>query len=115
MSVLVDHRTRVVVQGLGRAGKFHVAQCREYGTSVVAAVKPGAGGTAWEGVPVFETVREARRQMGADCSLVFVPAPFAADAICEAAHTGVGLVVAVTEGIPVLDMVAVKAFLAERG
>jgi succinyl-CoA synthetase alpha subunit len=115
MSILVGKATRVLVQGLGSAGKFHAAQCREYGTKVVAGVKPGAGGTDWEGVPLFDTVRAARKATGADCSLVFVPAAFAADAICEAALEGVPLVVAITEGIPTLDMVRVKRVLAETG
>jgi succinyl-CoA synthetase alpha subunit len=115
MSILVDGQTRVLVQGLGSAGKFHTAQCREYGTQVVAAVKPGAGGTDWEGVPIFDTVREARASTGADCSLVFVPAPFAADAISEAALEGLPLIVTITEGIPTLDMVRVKGLLKETG
>jgi succinyl-CoA synthetase alpha subunit len=115
VSILVGKETRVLVQGLGSAGKFHAAQCREYGTKVVAGVKPGAGGTAWEGVPLFDTVRAARKATGADCSLVFVPAAFASDAICEAALEGVPLVVAITEGIPTLDMVRVKRVLAETG
>ncbi|MGQ0612307.1 MAG: succinate--CoA ligase subunit alpha [Planctomycetaceae bacterium] len=115
MSVLVGKATRVVVQGLGEAGKFHARQCREYGTQVVAAVKPGAGGTEWEGIPVFDTVRAARKATGADCSLVFVPAPFAADAILEASEAGVPFVVTITEGIPTLDMVRVRAGLRPRG
>jgi len=115
MSILVNAGTRVVVQGLGSAGKFHAAQCREYGTQIVAGAKPGAGGTDWEGVPIFHTVREAVDETGADCSLVFVPAPFAPDAICEAAFAGVPLIVTITEGIPTLDMVRVKRVLAETG
>ena len=115
MSILVNAETRVVVQGLGSAGKFHAAQCREYGTQIVAGAKPGAGGTDWEGVPIFHTVREAVDETGADCSLVFVPAPFAPDAICEAAFAGVPLIVTITEGIPTLDMVRVKRVLAETG
>ena len=98
MSILVGKETKVLVQGLGSAGKFHAAQCREYGTQVVAAVKPGEGGTSWDGVPIFHTVRDARAATGADCSLIFVPAPFAADAICEAAFAGVPLIVTITEG-----------------
>ncbi len=115
MSVLVNKDTKVLVQGLGSAGKFHTARCREYGTNVVAGVKPGAGGSAWEGVPMFHAVAEARAETGANCSLIFVPAPYAADAICEAAIAGIELVVAITEGIPVLDMVKVKRVLAETG
>jgi succinyl-CoA synthetase alpha subunit len=108
MSILVDKNTRVVVQGIGRAGTFHATQCQEYGTSVVAGVAPGKGGKEFLGQPVFNTVSEAVEHTGADCSLIFVPAPFAADAILEAAEAGVKLVVAITEGIPALDMVRVK-------
>ena len=115
MSILVDKDTKVLVQGLGTAGKFHTAQCRDYGTQIVAGIKPGTGGTEWEGVPMYDTVREARVSTGADCSLVFVPAPFCADAICEAALEGIRLIVTVTEGIPTLDMVRVKAVLKETG
>ena len=115
MSILVDKNTKVLVQGLGSAGKFHTSQCREYGTQVVAGIKPGTGGTEWEGVPIFNTVREARVSTGADCSLIFVPAAFCADAICEAALEGMRLIVTITEGIPTLDMVRVKAVLKETG
>jgi len=115
MSILVGPQTRVLVQGLGSAGQFHARQCREYGTKIVAAVKPGAGGTSWEDVPVFDTVRDARAATGADTSLIFVPAPFAADAIRESAFAGLPLIVTITEGIPTLDMVRVKATLAETG
>ncbi len=115
MSILVGKQTKVLVQGLGSAGKFHAAQCREYGTQVVAAAKPGEGGTSWEGVPIFHTVRDARAATGADCSLIFVPAPFAADAICEAAFAGIPLIVTITEGIPTLDMVRVRGALRETG
>ena len=115
MSILVGTNTKVLIQGLGDAGKFHAAQCREYGTKVVGGVKPGAGGTEWEGLPVFDTVRAARQATGADCSLIFVPAPFAADAICEAALEGVPLVVTITEGIPTLDMVRVRRVLKATG
>jgi len=115
MSILVDKNTKVLVQGLGSAGKFHTSQCREYGTQVVAGIKPGTGGTEWEGVPMFNTVREARVSTGADCSLIFVPAAFCADAICEAALEGMRLIVTITEGIPTLDMVRVKAVLKETG
>ncbi len=115
MSILVGAETRVVVQGLGSAGQFHARQCREYGTKIVAGVKPGAGGTSWEGVPVFDTVRDARAATGADCALIFVPAPFAADAIGESAFAGIPLVVTITEGIPTLDMVRAKSILKETG
>jgi len=115
MSILVGSETKVLVQGLGSAGKFHAAQCMEYGTHVVAATKPGKGGTEWEGVPIFDTVAQAVEMTGADCSLVFVPAPFAADAVIEAARAGVPLIVTITEGIPTLDMVRVRAVLKETG
>ncbi|MHC4409423.1 MAG: succinate--CoA ligase subunit alpha, partial [Planctomycetota bacterium] len=94
---------------------FHAGQCREYGTQIVAGVKPGAKGTDWEGVPMYNTVEDAVDQTGADCSLIFVPAPFCADAICEAAFAGVDLIVTITEGIPTLDMVRVKDVLEATG
>ncbi len=112
MSVLVDRKTRVVVQGItGREGGFHTRQCVAYGTQVVAGVTPGKGGARADGIPVFNTVAEAVRERGANTSLIFVPPPFAADAILEAADAGVGLVVCITEGIPALDMARVKNFL----
>ncbi|MDF1614905.1 succinate--CoA ligase subunit alpha [Desulfurivibrio dismutans] len=115
MSIFVNGDTRVVVQGItGREGQFHSRHCREYGTRVVAGVTPGKGGLEQDGVPVFNTVGGAVKATGADCSLIFVPPPFAAEAIMEAAEAGVGLIVAVTEGIPVHDMLRVKAFLASR-
>ena len=108
MAILIDKNTRVVVQGLtGREGTFHALQCRQYGTQVVAGVTPGKGGTTHEGIPVFNTVADAVRGAGADASLIFVPPPFAADAILEAADAGVELVVCITEGIPTLDMIRV--------
>ncbi|HKQ98655.1 MAG TPA: succinate--CoA ligase subunit alpha [Candidatus Polarisedimenticolia bacterium] len=114
MSVLVDAKSRVVVQGLtGREGTFHAKQCREYGTLVVAGVTPGRGGTTHEETPVFNTVRQAVAETGADVSLIFVPPPAAADAILEAADAGVALAVCITEGIPAADMVRVKPFLAK--
>ena len=113
MSILVDAKSRVVVQGLtGREGSFHAKQCREYGTKVVAGVTPGRGGTAHDGVPVYNTVQEAVTREAADVSLIFVPPPSAADAILEAADAGIGLIVCITEGIPAADMVRVKAALA---
>jgi len=115
MSILVGKDTKVLVQGLGSAGKFHAAQCREYGTQIVAGVKPGAYGTDWEGVPMFHTVEDAVDETGANCSLIFVPAPFCADAIFEAAFAGVDLIVTITEGIPTLDMVRVKDVLEATG
>jgi succinyl-CoA synthetase alpha subunit len=115
MSVLVSRATRVVVQGVtGREGAFHAARCKEYGTTVVGGVTPGKGGTTHEGFPVWDTVEEAVRQEGANCALIFVPPPAAADAIMESAAAGVPLVVCITEGIPVADMVRVKHYLAEK-
>ncbi len=114
MSVLVNERTRVIVQGLtGREGSFHAQQMMEYGTKVVAGVTPGKGGTKHLDVPVFDTVAEAARETGANASVIFVPPPFAADAILEAADAGLPLVVCITEGIPTLDMVRVAAVLRE--
>jgi succinyl-CoA synthetase alpha subunit len=116
MSVLVHSNTRVLVQGLtGAAGAFHAAQCKAYGTKVVAGVVPGKGGTSHEGIPVFDTVADAVRETGADVSMVFVPPPFAADAVVESAESGVPLVVCITEGIPALDEVRVKLVLDRTG
>jgi succinyl-CoA synthetase alpha subunit len=116
MSILVDKRTRVVVQGItGREGAFHAARCKEYGTTVVGGVTPGKGGTTHEGFPVWNTVTEAVAGEGANCALVFVPPAAAADAVMEAAAAGVPLVVCITEGIPVADMVRARAFLAGTG
>ena len=113
MSILVDASTRAICQGLtGRQGRFHVEQCLKYGTRVLAGVTPGRGGQECLGLPVYDTVQEAVRSTGADTSLMFVPAPAAADAIMAAADSGVRLVVCITEGVPVLDMVRVKAALA---
>jgi succinyl-CoA synthetase alpha subunit len=115
VSVLVSRATRVVVQGItGREGAFHAARCREYGTTVVGGVTPGKGGTTHEGFPVWNTVAEAVDAEAADCALVFVPPPAAGDAIMESATAGMPLVVCITEGIPVADMVRVKHYLAER-
>ncbi len=114
MSVLVDNNSRIVCQGItGNQGSFHTEQCIAYGTRVVAGVTPGRGGEEHLGVPVFNTMHEAVAETGADVSMIYVPAPFAADAILEAADAGVGLVVCITEGIPVLDMVKVRAALAD--
>jgi succinyl-CoA synthetase alpha subunit len=113
MSILVNRETRVLVQGItGKEGAFHAARCKEYGTQVVGGVTPGKGGTTHEGFPVWNTVEEAARATGADCALIFVPPPAAADAIMEAGDAGIPLVVCITEGVPVADMVRVKAFLA---
>lgn len=112
MSVLIDEKTRVVVQGLtGREGGFHAEQMIAYGTKVVGGVTPGKGGTKHLGVPVFNTVAEAARETGANASAIFVPPPFAADAVLEAIDAGLPLVVCITEGIPTLDMVRVAAVL----
>jgi succinyl-CoA synthetase alpha subunit len=111
----VDENTRVVVQGItGREGTFHTQQMKAYGTKIVAGVTPGKGGTMHEGVPVFDTVEQAVRETGANTSVIYVPAAFAADAILEAADAGIALIVCITEGIPVLDMVKVMAFLKDR-
>jgi succinyl-CoA synthetase alpha subunit len=116
VSILVDRTTRVVVQGItGREGAFHAARCREYGTTVVGGVTPGKGGTTHEGFAVWNTVEEAVRQEGANCALIFVPPPAAADAIMEAAAAGVPLVICITEGIPVADMVRAKHYLGSTG
>src|ERR671932_2578608 len=114
MSILVDKNTRVLCQGLGKAGTFHSIQCRDYGTRMVGGVVPGKGGTTKEGFPLFNSVAEAVRQTGADATMIFVPPPAAADAIMEAADAGIKVIVAITEGIPVLDMARVKRFLAEK-
>ena len=116
MSVLVDKSTRLVVQGItGSAGAFHTRQCMDYGTNVVAGVTPGKGSQMFDGkVPVFDTVWEARQKTGANASVVFVPPPFAADAIMEAADVGIPLVICITEGIPTFDMVRVKQFLESK-
>lgn len=115
MAILVDQNTRLLVQGItGREGAFHTQQAIAYGTRVVAGVTPGKGGTKAENVPVFDTVREAVEKTGANASVIFVPPPFAADAIMEAADAGLPLVVCITEGIPTLDMIRVKQFLSGR-
>jgi succinyl-CoA synthetase alpha subunit len=112
LSVLVDKNTRLVVQGItGKEGTFHTKQMVEYGTNVVGGVTPGKGGTTHEGIAVFNTVEQAVRDAGANASVIYVPPPFAADAIIEAAAAGLPLVVCITEGIPALDMVKVKRFL----
>ncbi len=116
MSILVNRSSRVVVQGItGGAGSFHTRQCIEYGTQIVAGVTPGRGGEKFEGqVPIFDTVAEAVQKTGADVSLIFVPPPGAADAILEAADAGCPLVICITEGIPVMDMVRVRRWLEGR-
>ena len=114
MSILLSEKSRVVTQGMGATGKFHLGGCREYGTQMVAGVRPGKGGSEYEGVPVFDTVREAVDGTGADVSVIYVPPAGAADAIMEAAAAGVALIICITEGIPVSDMVRVKRFLEGR-
>jgi len=115
MSILLDDSTRVLVQGLGRDGSFHAMQMKEYGTRIVAGVHPGKGGSSLDGFPVFNTAAEAVRETGADCSVIFVPAFAAADAILEAANAGIKLVVAISEGIPVGDMTMVVSELDQIG
>jgi succinyl-CoA synthetase alpha subunit len=114
MSILVDKNTRVLCQGLGKAGTFHATQCRAYGTQVVGGVVPGKGGTTKEGFPLFNTVAEAVAKTGANATMIFVPPPAAADAILEAADAGIAVIVAITEGIPVLDMARAMRFLREK-
>jgi succinyl-CoA synthetase alpha subunit len=112
MSILVDKNTRLICQGItGKAGAFHSEQCKAYGTNLVGGTTPGRGGTTTLGVPVFDTVSEAVAATGANATMIFVPPPFAADAIMEAADAGIKLIVAITEGIPVVDMAKAVAFL----
>ncbi len=112
MSILVNSRTRVLVQGItGKEGQFHARQCLDYGTNIVAGVTPGKGGQTMDAVPVFDTVKDAREQTGANASMILVPPPFAAEAILEAVDAGVELIVCITEGIPVMDMLRIKNYL----
>ena len=112
MSIFINKETRLLVQGItGKEGMFHTGQCHDYGTNVVAGVTPGKGGQDADGVPVFNSVKEAIDTTGANCSLIFVPPPFAANAIMEAAEAGMPLIIAITEGIPAIDMLKVKNFL----
>jgi succinyl-CoA synthetase alpha subunit len=114
MAILIDKSTRLIVQGLtGREGTFHAKQAAAYGTAVVGGVTPGKGGTTHEGWPIFDTVRQAVERTGANATVIFVPPPFAADAIMEAADAGVAVIVCITEGIPTFDMMKVMAFLGE--
>jgi succinyl-CoA synthetase alpha subunit len=116
VSILLNRESRVLVQGLtGREGSFHTEQMKAYGTNVVAGVSPGKGGTTHLGIPIFDTVAQAREETGADVSGIFVPAPFAGDAIMEAAAAGIGLIVCITEGIPLHDMVRARAFVEDAG
>jgi succinyl-CoA synthetase alpha subunit len=117
VSIFIDDSTRLVVQGItGRDGSFHAKQMMEYGTKVVAGVTPGKGGQKFEGsVPIFNTLADAVRETGANTSVIYVPPPFAADAIMEAADAGISLIVCITEGVPVLDMTRVHPFVKEKG
>jgi succinyl-CoA synthetase alpha subunit len=114
MSILVDERTRLLVQGMGREGTFHAEQALDYGTRFVGGVAPGRGGGAALGLPLFDTVAKAVAETGANTSIIFVPAPYAADAIVEAMDAGIALVICITDGIPVLDMVTVRRYMADK-
>ena len=115
MAIFVDKETKLIVQGItGREGQFHTRQCIEYGTHVVAGVTPGKGGQTMDDIPVFNSVREAVDETGANCSMIFVPPAFAGNAIMEAVDGGVDVIVAITEGIPVLDMMRIKNYLDGR-
>src|SRR4030095_6868457 len=108
MSILVNKHTRVLTQGItGATRQFHTKACKEYGTQMVAGVTPGKGGTSFEGIPIFETVERAIRETGANASVIYVPPPFAADAILESADAGIPLIICITEGVPIRDMVKV--------
>src|SRR5258705_8948138 len=112
MSILIDKKTRLIVQGLtGREGTFHAKQAQAYGTTVVGGVTPGKGGTKHEGWPIFDTVQDAVKETGANASVIFVPPPFAADAVMEAGDAELALAVCITEGIPTLDMMRAMTFL----
>ena len=112
MSVLINSSTKVMTQGItGKSGSFHTKKCVEYGTKVVAGVTPGKGGTDFEGIPIYNSVREAKEATGANVSMIYVPPPFAADAIMEAVDADLDLAVCITEGIPILDMLRVRAFM----
>jgi succinyl-CoA synthetase alpha subunit len=115
MAILVNKQTRVLTQGItGATGQFHTRACKEYGTQMVAGVTPGKGGSSFEGIPIFDTVARAVRETGANASVIYVPPPFAADAIMEAADADVPLIICITEGVPVRDMVRVKRYLTGR-
>jgi succinyl-CoA synthetase alpha subunit len=116
VSIFINRDTKLVVQGItGRDGSFHTRQMMEYGTQVVAGVTPGKGGQTFEGVPIFDTVEQAVQETGANTSVIYVPPPFAADAMFESADAGVGFIVCITEGVPVLDMTRVRPFIIEKG
>ncbi len=115
MSILVNQNTRVLTQGItGATGQFHTKACKEYGTQMVGGVTPGKGGTAYEGIPIFDTVERAAKETGANASVIYVPPPYAADAILEAADANIPLIICITEGVPVRDMIKVKRYLAGR-
>ena len=115
MAILVNSQTRVLTQGItGATGRFHTKACKEYGTQMVAGVTPGKGGSSFEEIPIFDTVERAVKETGANASVIYVPPPFAADAILEAADAGIPLIICITEGVPVRDMVKVKRYLAGR-
>jgi len=115
VSIFVDKNTRLVVQGItGKEGQFHTRQCVAYGTNVVAGVTPGKAGQKMDDVPVFNSVKDAVKEAGANCSMIFVPPPFAADAIMESVDAGIDLIVAITEGIPVMDMMKVKNYMTDK-
>src|SRR4029453_12729905 len=111
MSILVDMQTRLLVQGMGREGRFHAEQALEYGTRYVGGVHPGRGGGAALGRPLFNTVAQAVAETSANTSIIFVPAPSAADAILEAVESGIAFVVCITDGVPVLDMVMIRRYM----
>ena len=112
MSILVNKNTRVLTQGItGATGQIHTRACKEYGTQMVGGVVPGKGGTDFEGIPIFDTVEQARKATGANATVIYVPPPFAADAILEAVAAGIELVICITEGVPVLDMVKVRRYM----
>lgn len=116
MPILVNKQTRVLTQGItGATGQFHTRACKEYGTQMVAGVTPGKGGSSFEDIPIFDTVAQAVAETGANASVIYVPPPFAADAIMEAADAGIALIICITEGVPVRDMVKVKRYLIGKG
>jgi succinyl-CoA synthetase alpha subunit len=116
LPILVNKQTRVLTQGItGATGQFHTRACKEYGTQMVAGVTPGKGGSSFEEIPIFDTVAQAVAETGANASVIYVPPPFAADAIMEAADAGIALIICITEGVPVRDMVKVKRYLIGKG
>ena len=116
MSILVNKNTKLLVQGItGRDGQFHAARMKEYGTNIVGGISPGKGGTFVNGIPVYNSVEDAVKDTGANVSIIFVPAPFAADAILEASYAGINLVVAISEGVPILDMIRITPILKQNG